>query len=329
MNGLRRLISFAPRVQPVQYLRTVAVPASFDGVDSSPPPTQRQLHGHAAHSVVHQQPVMPALDSVSEGKPWLAVGYGRPGRKSAVDSISSPVSISNSAHGSQMLGLQSLSKNPAGHIFLGYSHPLPEQEVPKLQLMPPSSEASRADCHNYRRLLEQGRLHEAHQALRSLSHEGHASTMEYNEMLKAISRSEKHIGIVDTVVREMTEHQVPHDSYTVTSLVNVYKRAGRFQDAISVFELAEQHGVKHNVFTFSSLIDMYCRLGQVDEALQQLKRMRECKVAPNQTTIASLVTGFAKRGQFKEALSVIEQMHEEEGNVTTQVCGGKCCVQSY
>ncbi|KAJ8905245.1 hypothetical protein NDN08_001753 [Rhodosorus marinus] len=133
----------------------------------------------------------------------------------------------------------------------------------------------------------------------------------------------------------------PNKSY-FTNLMLHYKRTGRVQDAVKLYNLldfdprfvssamtilcmksllrqGQTHQVlrvyvntksmhKPDVHTFSVLIDACATMGDLDKLENAIREMENCKVVPNAITITSIMKGYSKPGKRSDAVKYAREL---------------------
>ncbi|KAK9268183.1 hypothetical protein L1049_010625 [Liquidambar formosana] len=87
------------------------------------------------------------------------------------------------------------------------------------------------------------------------------------------------------------------DIALVNSLMNVYGRCGRVEDARDMFESMDQR----DIVSWNSVVSGYAQVGNVRVVLQLLNRMRLEGVQPDQQTFGSLVSATAGQSKLEVA----------------------------
>lgn len=97
------------------------------------------------------------------------------------------------------------------------------------------------------------------------------------------------------------------DSFVQTSLVHLYLRCDRMQDAQRVFERM----TNQSVVSWSAMVGGYARSGCVREAMRTFDLMRASGVEPNCVTWNGLIAGFSTSGLTRESARAMRRMHSE------------------
>ncbi|KAJ0986196.1 hypothetical protein J5N97_004552 [Dioscorea zingiberensis] len=99
-------------------------------------------------------------------------------------------------------------------------------------------------------------------------------------------------------------HGLASNVYVGTSLIDMYSKCCRLNDAWEVFVSMKNR----NVFTWNSLISGFAHDGFLSEALELLKQMEREGVQPDLTTWNGLIAGYTKKGMSRQALVLIRQL---------------------
>ncbi|GJX06697.1 putative pentatricopeptide repeat-containing protein [Tanacetum coccineum] len=128
----------------------------------------------------------------------------------------------------------------------------------------------------------------------------------YNALLEVISK----VGLVDLMavrMSEMRENGWECDKFTLTSVLQCYCRAGKFDQALEVFrQMGELGWVDEYVFTI--LVISLTKGGEVDKAIGLIDKMDGFKVSLNEKTFYVLIHGFVKNGNVDHGLSLLKKM---------------------
>ncbi|EOY15113.1 hypothetical protein QUC31_000371 [Theobroma cacao] len=97
------------------------------------------------------------------------------------------------------------------------------------------------------------------------------------------------------------------DSVVQASLVHLYLKGDRIQDAKNVFERLPER----DVVTCGALLSAYARKGCVNEAKEIFYGMQSFGVGPNLVSWNGMITGFNQSEQYNEAVVMFKEMHSE------------------
>ena len=111
------------------------------------------------------------------------------------------------------------------------------------------------------------------------------------------------------------------DVALANSMLNVYCKCGRVEDAQALFELMDGR----DVISWNSLVSGYAQLGNIREVLQLLIRMKTDGIEPDQQTFGSLVSAAAMQSK----LGVGKMVHghilraglEQDSHIETSLIG--------
>ncbi|KAF9624018.1 hypothetical protein IFM89_007716 [Coptis chinensis] len=97
------------------------------------------------------------------------------------------------------------------------------------------------------------------------------------------------------------------DKFTLTPILQGYCNAGKFKEALIVFNRIFDRGwVDEHVFTI--LMVSFSKWGEVDKAFELVEKMEGLNMNPNEKTLCSLIHGFAKESRVDKALQLFEKM---------------------
>ncbi|XP_045831821.1 pentatricopeptide repeat-containing protein At1g73710 isoform X2 [Trifolium pratense] len=117
------------------------------------------------------------------------------------------------------------------------------------------------------------------------------------------------------------ENQNPLSTFTYNTLIDLYGKAGRLQDAADVFVDMMKSGVALDSCTFNTMISISGRHGNLLEAESLLVKMEEKGISPNTRTYNILLSLYANAGNIDAAVSCYRRI-EEAGlvpNVVTYI----------
>ncbi|CAI8593363.1 unnamed protein product [Vicia faba] len=97
------------------------------------------------------------------------------------------------------------------------------------------------------------------------------------------------------------------DSILVSSLVHMYLKCNRIEDAQKLFDSMSER----DVIGWSAMIAGYSRLGLVDRAKELFSEMRKEGVEPNLVSWNGMIAGFGNAGSYVEAGMLFREMISE------------------
>ncbi|KAI5678413.1 hypothetical protein M9H77_09363 [Catharanthus roseus] len=128
----------------------------------------------------------------------------------------------------------------------------------------------------------------------------------YNCLLEAISKS-GNVHLLELRLKEMSSLGWQLDKYTCTPVLQCYCNAGRFAEALDVFnEMLENGWVDAHVM--SILVVSTSKFGEVDKAFEMIERMEDFKISLNEKTFSVLIHGFVREGRVDKALQLVHKM---------------------
>jgi pentatricopeptide repeat protein len=110
---------------------------------------------------------------------------------------------------------------------------------------------------------------------------------------------------------ENVGHQKPQDPTTYNTLIDLYGKAGRLNDAADVFDDMMKSGVAMDTCTFNTMIYIYGSHGNLLEVESLLLKMAEKGVSPNTPTYNVLLSLYANAGNIDAALSCYRMIRED------------------
>ncbi|KAG8662735.1 hypothetical protein MANES_01G139300v8 [Manihot esculenta] len=97
------------------------------------------------------------------------------------------------------------------------------------------------------------------------------------------------------------------DSRVLSSLVHMYLKCNRINDAHKVFDRLPQP----DVVAYSALLSGYARMGRVKETKELFSKRRDEGVELNLVSWNGMITGFNHSGHHLEAVIMFQKMHSE------------------
>ncbi|XP_061356036.1 pentatricopeptide repeat-containing protein At1g20230 [Gastrolobium bilobum] len=97
------------------------------------------------------------------------------------------------------------------------------------------------------------------------------------------------------------------DSIVMSSLVHMYLKCDRIEDAHKLFDSMPER----DVVVWSAMISGYSRLGLVDKAKELFSEMRNEGVEPNLVSWNGMIAGFSYNGSHVEAVMMFQMMFSE------------------
>uniref|UniRef100_A0A0D9W5I5 Pentacotripeptide-repeat region of PRORP domain-containing protein n=1 Tax=Leersia perrieri TaxID=77586 RepID=A0A0D9W5I5_9ORYZ len=97
---------------------------------------------------------------------------------------------------------------------------------------------------------------------------------------------------------------------TFTSVISGYCKAGRMEDAMSVYSDMVASGTMPNVVTYNVLINGYGKVGDMGSAVEVYRQMVLRHCPPDVVTFSSLIDGYCRCGQLDDALRIWNEMNQ-------------------
>ena len=130
----------------------------------------------------------------------------------------------------------------------------------------------------------------------------------YNCLLEAISKSGS-IDLVEMRLKEMCDSGWAPDKYTLTSVLQAYCNARKFDKALSVFnEIYGRGWVDGHVMPI--LVLTFSKCGEVDKAFELIERMEDLGISLNEKTFCVLIHGFVQQSRVDKALLLFRKMQK-------------------
>ncbi|RAL51634.1 hypothetical protein DM860_010352 [Cuscuta australis] len=128
----------------------------------------------------------------------------------------------------------------------------------------------------------------------------------YSCLLEAISKS-KDVATMELRLAEMHDYGWVLDKYALTPVLRCYCNAGRFGNALNIFnEMQERGWVDAHVLCI--LLVSYTKCGEVSKAFELIERMEGLNIDIAEKTFCVLIHGFVKEGNMDKALLLLDKM---------------------
>ncbi|XP_068644581.1 putative pentatricopeptide repeat-containing protein At3g08820 [Aristolochia californica] len=108
--------------------------------------------------------------------------------------------------------------------------------------------------------------------------------------------------------RKMLEMDTRPDAFTLVRVLTACAHLGDAKSGEWIHRYIEQKGIEDNLFVATSLVDMYTKCGRMEEARKVFDQMREKDVV----TWSAMIGGYSSNGHPKEALEIFFRMQREE-----------------
>ncbi|XP_027077842.1 putative pentatricopeptide repeat-containing protein At5g08310, mitochondrial [Coffea eugenioides] len=130
----------------------------------------------------------------------------------------------------------------------------------------------------------------------------------YSCLLEVIAKS-GNVDLIDFRINEMRGLGWQLDKYSLTPALQCYCNAGKFQQALDVFNEMHQKGWL-DAHVFSILAVSFSKLGEVDKAFELIERMDNLKINLNEKTFYVLIHGFVGEGRADKAIQLLDRVQK-------------------
>ncbi|KAL3615968.1 hypothetical protein CASFOL_040262 [Castilleja foliolosa] len=148
-----------------------------------------------------------------------------------------------------------------------------------------------------------GNTHLAHQLFDSLPQRGVDS---WNAMLIGYSRVNDPVKVINTY-KSMRFEGVKPDSSTFTVAIKACTSSMDLESGEEIWKEAVEFGYGDDIFVGSSVLNLYTKCGKIDEAMSVFEKMSRRDVV----SWSTMITGFVKSGRAKEAIDLYRKMQKE------------------
>lgn len=98
------------------------------------------------------------------------------------------------------------------------------------------------------------------------------------------------------------------DEVTYSSMIDVYGKMGRYEEAVMLYERLREAGWKSDRVTFGTMIKMYGKAGNPRQALLVFQEMKDSGIKPDSVIYNTLISVLGYSGRSKHAMKVFEEM---------------------
>ncbi|PIN26181.1 hypothetical protein CDL12_01060 [Handroanthus impetiginosus] len=128
----------------------------------------------------------------------------------------------------------------------------------------------------------------------------------WNAMLIGYSRGNDLLQVVN-LYKKMSLQRVKPDSSTFTVAIKACASLLDLESGEEIWRNAMQCGYGDDIFVGSSILNLYTKCGKMDEAMSVFERMSKRDVV----SWSTMITGFVKSERVREALEVYRRMQKE------------------
>ncbi|TKY51793.1 Pentatricopeptide repeat-containing protein [Spatholobus suberectus] len=193
-------------------------------------------------------------------------------------------------------------------------------------------------------LKEQSRWHRALEIFQWFNHKGHElNVIHYNIMLRSLGRARQWAQL-ESLWNEMNARGIAATSSTYGTLIDVYSKGGRRDDALSWLDMMLEQGVEPDEVTMVIVVQLYKKAGEFQKAEEFFRKwssgkpLRSKPSRSNDNAVASpeldervacanasfgshtyntLIDTYGKAGQLKEASETFVEMLKQGVAPTT------------
>ncbi|CAM6082274.1 unnamed protein product [Calypogeia fissa] len=110
------------------------------------------------------------------------------------------------------------------------------------------------------------------------------------------------------IFSEMMELGLSADTVTFNTMIKVCGRAGRLEEAEAMFNKMQENDVSPDVATFNVLLAVFIKGGKIEKALDYFTRMKETEIVPDLVTFQTLLGALTGRDMVTEAETTLKEM---------------------
>lgn len=158
-----------------------------------------------------------------------------------------------------------------------------------------------------RKLLSEGRLHQAEALLRGASSQ--TSVCMFNDLIHAFTRNGCNLGRAEMLFAEMLRRGMCPNIHTISGMMNACAEHGEVEKANYYSdEVAARYGLMHNEVSFNTMIKVCALKGDLLRAEGLIQKMKEAGVAPSVTSYNSVLRCCVRVDQVERAEAVVREM---------------------
>jgi pentatricopeptide repeat protein len=109
----------------------------------------------------------------------------------------------------------------------------------------------------------------------------------------------------------MKRDGIKPDVYTYNTMIDVYAKNGKLEQAIEVFTSMKRDEVKPNVITYNTTIDAYAKNHQLAKAKEIFASMKKDGIKPCVITYNVMIDAYAKNERMDEAIEIFASMKKD------------------
>jgi len=166
--------------------------------------------------------------------------------------------------------------------------------------------AAYARAHEWK--LAEQTFEEMKNAFKSLGSTWQPSVRVYTSLISAYGKCgqfEKANQLFKSVV---ANSQVTLDTGVYNALLSAAVNAGRYNDAVEIFERMPTDGVRRNVTTFNAMLTSLGRQRRIRDMEAMFLSMQRAGILPNETTYSGLITSHGNIGNIDRALELLHHV---------------------
>ncbi|KAH0453533.1 hypothetical protein IEQ34_017857 [Dendrobium chrysotoxum] len=185
------------------------------------------------------------------------------------------------------------------------SHHIPQH---RHYLFPRDSDDRPRRCDRYNALMKTfARFGKADEALRLLREMKTPNVICYTTAMDALVRAGR-CEEAESVFSEMISLGIAPDSVAYSILVKMYCfHHKRFVSARNIIQLMVDRGCERDVVTYSTVIAGLCRAGKIDLASELMEKMRSLGCPPDVVSYNVLIHAFCNKGDFAEVERILRE----------------------
>lgn len=166
--------------------------------------------------------------------------------------------------------------------------------------------AAYARAHEWK--LAEQTFEEMKQAFKSLGSTWQPSVRVYTSLISAYGKCGQFEKANDLFKSVMADSRVTLDTGVYNALLSAAVNAGRYKDAVEIFERMPGDNVRRNVTTFNAMLTSLGRQRRIRDMENMFQSMQRAGIMPNETTYSGLITSHGNIGNIDRALELLHHV---------------------
>ncbi|KAL1059551.1 hypothetical protein V6Z11_1Z029600 [Gossypium hirsutum] len=123
-----------------------------------------------------------------------------------------------------------------------------------------------------------------------------------------------------SVFAEMHEKRVKSDGYLHSIMISAMCRSELFEEAKKLAQDFEAKYNKYDLVMLNTMLCAYCRAGDMESVMQTMKKMDELAISPDYSTFHILIKYFCKEKLYLLTYKIMQDMHGKGYHLEEELC---------